>query len=72
MSDFTYDNDDFSAVRVATQDLTRAEERATIASLVGATLFFGYQYLNKKSASSLLARSPSTVILSTFLGASMK
>jgi hypothetical protein len=72
MSDFTYDNDDFSAVRVATQDLTKAEERATVTSLIGATLFFGYQYLNKKSVSSLWAKSPSTVILSTFLGASMK
>lgn len=41
MSDFTYDNDDFSAIKVASSDLKQAEKIGFIVSASTAAAIFG-------------------------------
>lgn len=70
MSDFTYDNEDSSAIRVATKDLARNEHMSSIASLAAGLTFVGYHYLTKNSSTSAWSKSPNLVLLSALVGAS--
>jgi hypothetical protein len=53
MSDFTYDNEDFTAIRVATVNLQRAEHKAIAGSIFGSGLILGSQYITRNNPTSI-------------------
>lgn len=52
MSDFTYDNQDFTAIRVATVDLQKANTQATYLGLLSVGTLAGFEYLTRNSVGS--------------------
>lgn len=71
MTDFTYDNEDYTAVRVATTDLINMESYASKALFVSSLVFIGYSYVTRKAPKSLWSYSPAGVIGGAFVGSSL-
>lgn len=71
MSDFTYDNEDFTAVRVATKDLQRIERESLLINTGFMTIFIVSQYLTRNKPSSFWNKSPLAVIATSALTSSV-
>lgn len=64
MSDFTYDNKDFTAIRVATRDLQVTQAHSAIMSTIIGAVIVGNKYRQRSLPNSLWSRKGPFIITS--------
>ena len=71
MSDFTYDNEDFTAIRVANKDLQKLEREALFFNTGFLSIFIATQYLTRNGTRSYWKKSPLLVVSGSFITSSL-